>query len=97
MAAQADKVFCYHRAAVRLGDDMAAFSGVPRPASGAAGEASHDAFLDGGGDGSFLGHGDSPTGPFPDDSHSHESRGQARLKCGRCKDFLFTFCSLTPR
>ena len=55
--AEADKVFCYHCAAVGLRDQVAAFIGVPGAASCAAGEGGHHVALDGGGDGCFLGHG----------------------------------------
>ena len=63
--AQAHKVFCYHSAAFRLGNDVATFIGIPRSASGAASKTGKGSSFDCGGDGGFLGHDSGPFLGFP--------------------------------
>jgi hypothetical protein len=57
IAAKANKIFCYHSAALRLCNDMAALVSIPSAASGAAGMAGENRVTDGSGDAGFFGHG----------------------------------------
>ena len=60
MATETDEVFFDHQTTQRLGNDVAAFFGVPCAAGGTGVEGAHDMGLDVGGDAGFGGHSDSP-------------------------------------